>query len=98
MGPFCIVVGDVLRNCPSDVLFANRHQTVETLLLGRPDETFGVRIRIRGRVGRLHDARGRRLVAGSPADTGPIIDRFTGLTSRRRPSPFARAADPVRCD
>ena len=59
MGPFCIVVGYVLRNCPSEVLLANRHQPVEILLLYRPDDTFGVRIRIRSPVGRLHDAQAR---------------------------------------
>ena len=61
MGPFCIVVSDVIGHGPSEVLFANRHQPVETLLLDRPDETFGVRIRIRGPVGRLHDAQARVL-------------------------------------
>ena len=62
MGPFGIVVGDVLRHGPSDVLLATRHQPVETLLLDRPDETFGVRIRIRGPVGCLHDTQARSII------------------------------------
>ena len=35
MGPFYIVVGDVLRHGPSEVLLANRHQPVEIFLLDR---------------------------------------------------------------
>ena len=61
MGPFGIVVGDVLGHGPSDVLFANRHQPVETFLRDRPHDTFGVRIRMRGPGGRLHDAQARVL-------------------------------------
>ena len=42
---------------------------------------------VRAPAGRL------RLLRQIRPDTRPIIDRFTGLTCRRWPSPFARAAD-----
>ena len=61
MGPSCLVVGYVLSHCPSDVLLANRHPPVEILLRDRTDETCGVRIRIRGPVGRRHDGQARVL-------------------------------------
>ena len=51
--PFGIVVSDVLGQGPSDVLLANRHQPVETVLLDRPHDTVGMRIRMRGPGGRL---------------------------------------------
>ena len=47
MGPFYIVVGDVLRHGPSEVLLANRHQPVETFLFDRTAQTATRRRRLR---------------------------------------------------
>jgi hypothetical protein len=61
MIPLPVIVLDVLDNCSAEMTFAEQDHATETLLLDRPDEPFGVGIRIRRPIGRQHDADARLL-------------------------------------
>ena len=59
MIPFTVVMVDELRNGPAKVALAERNHLVEALLFDGADEALRVRVRIRCRNRRQHDANSR---------------------------------------
>jgi len=53
--PLAMVVIDKLLECPSEMVLAQGHHPIEALVLDRPHEPLGVRVRIGRLMRRAHD-------------------------------------------
>jgi hypothetical protein len=85
-----MVVDDKSLDRPSKVALAEGHHSVETLLLDRAHEAFGVRIGIRRPERRLHDPSPRALekLSHGPRRYGRQAVRLQDSHNRRAPHPM----------
>jgi hypothetical protein len=86
MAPLAKIVFDELRDRASEMVLADRNQSIETLLVDGSHEAFGVRVGIRRLTGRLHPR--------IPTRTSAVTDIPCGWTCSTPASTIARAIAP----